>query len=79
MVTNDYSKTLRDLKNHFGWQYGVQPSNFWTFGLQCHDQFPSAFSWCVEIDHDIVIHMFKNLMAKVHISNQNGLLSLLKF
>ena len=23
MVTIDYSKTLKDLTNHFGWQYGV--------------------------------------------------------
>ena len=79
MVTIDYSKTLKDLTNHFGWKYGVYSLNFWICWLQCHDQYPSAFSWCVEIDHDIVIKMLKNLKAKLHIANQNGLSSLLKF
>ena len=32
-----------------------------------------------EINHDIVIKMFENLKAKVHVANQNGLSSLLKF
>ena len=31
------------------------------------------------INHDIVIKMFENLKAKVHVANQNGLSSLLKF
>ena len=32
-----------------------------------------------EINHDIVIKMFENLKAKVHVANQNGLSSRLKF
>ena len=32
-----------------------------------------------EIDQDIVIKMFENLKPKVHMANENGLTSLLKF
>ena len=33
----------------------------------------------MEIDQDVIIKMFDELKAKVHIANQDGLFSLLKF